>query len=131
MRVRKTDANGDMVFGGNQAAFWRNAPEGVAQVVNSRLQLWVGQWYLDLDSGTPYQTRVLGKYTDKSRDPVLRARILGSPGVTEIAAYSSFFDSNTRSFSLSATLKTAYSVTTDLGRTSTTANLDTTVYQDR
>ncbi len=56
----------------------------------------VGQWYLDLDEGTPYQTQVLGKYTEKTRDPVMQDRILGTPGVTGLKTYNSVFDGNTR-----------------------------------
>ncbi len=95
------------------------------------LHLWLGEWYLDLNEGTPYQTQVLGKYTEKTRDPVMRARILGSPGVTELKTYSSTTDGNTRTFSVSAEIVTAYTSLAPTGRVSATANLNTTVYQDR
>ncbi len=109
MRVRKVDANGDMVFGGDQASIHRDSPEAVAQVVESRLNLWSGEWYLDLNEGTAYRTEVLGKRTEASRDPVLRDRILSSPGVTEITAYSSVLNRETRGFAISATIATTYS----------------------
>jgi len=131
MRVRKTDATGDMIFGGNQVSFHRDSPDAVAQVVDSRLHLWIGEWFLDLDEGTPYQTQVLGKYTEKTRDPEMRARILASPGVTELKSYNSTFNSDTRAFSLSAELVTAYTALAPTGRVSSTANLNTTVYKDR
>lgn len=131
MRVRRVDANGDMVFGGNQAAFHRDTPDAVAQVVESRLNLWLGEWYLDLDEGTPYQTQILGKYTQLTRDPEMQARILGTPGVTELAAYGSTFDPQTRSFSVSARIITAYTAIQPTGRVSSTANLNTTVYRAR
>lgn len=108
MRVRRTDVSGDYVFGGGQAAFWRDAPEGVAQVVQSRLHLWSGEWYLDLDEGTPYRTEVLGKHTEATRDPVLQARILETPGVTEILTYDSRLDRQTRAFTVAAQIGTAY-----------------------
>lgn len=131
MRVRKVDVNGDMTFGGNQASFYRDQPEAVAQVVESRLNLWLGEWFLDLNEGTPYQTQVLGKYTEKSRDPVMQDRILGTPGVTELKAYSSTTNGNTRSFFVSAEIVTAYTSLAPTGRVSSTANLNTTVYKDR
>lgn len=131
MRVRKTDAAGDYVFGGNQQSFYRDQPEAVAQIVESRLNLWLGQWYLDLAEGTPYQTQVLGKYTEKTRDPVMRARILGSPGVSELKAFGSTFNGDTRALTVSAEIGTVYSTLTPTGRVSSTANLNTTVYQDR
>ncbi|BAU93365.1 hypothetical protein MPPM_4760 [Methylorubrum populi] len=131
MRVRKVDATGDYVFGGNQAAFHRDTPDAVAQIVESRLQLWSGQWYLDLDEGTPYETQVLGKRTEAMRDPALRARILDTPGVTEIADYSSVLNRDTRGFLVSAAIITDFSRTDQQGRTVNTATVTTSVREAR
>lgn len=131
MRVRKVGASGDMVFGGNQAAYHRDTPEAVAQIVESRLQLWEGQWYLDLDEGTPYETQVLGKRTEALRDPALRARILDTPGVTEIARYDSILNRDTRGFTVAATIETAFSRTDAQGRTTNTATINASVREAR
>lgn len=131
MRVRRVDEDGDMVFGGNQSAFHRDTPEAVAQVVESRLQLWEGQWYLDLEEGTPYETLILGKRTEASRDPALRARILDAPGVTEIVRYSSVLDRDTRRFTVAATIATQYGQTDLQGRTTNTATVSTSVREAR
>lgn len=109
LRVRKVDANGDRVFGGDQTAFHRNTPQAVAQVCESRLNLWTSQWYLDLNEGTPYETDVLGFRTEATRDAVLQARILGSPGVSEIKSYSSALNRQSRVFAPVATAETIYS----------------------
>jgi hypothetical protein len=108
MRVRAVDGDGDMRFGGDQASILRDSPDAVAQVVASRLHLWSGEWYLDLEEGTPYRTEVLGKRTEATRDPVVRARILDTPGVNEIRAYSSTLNRETRSLTIAATIDTAY-----------------------
>ena len=131
MRVRPVDETGDMVFGGNQAAFHRDVPEAVAQVVESRLQLWEGQWYLDLDEGTPYETQVLGKRTETLRDPALRARILDTPGVAEIARYDSVLNRDTRGFTVAATILTSFSRADLQGRTVNTATVSTSVREAR
>ena len=131
MRVRRVDEDGDMVFGGNQAAFHRDTPDAVAQVVESRLQLWEGQWYLDLAEGTPYETQVLGKRTEALRDPALRARILDAPGVTEIAGYNSVLNRDTRSFSVNTTVSTEFSRVDPQGRTVNTATVTTSVREAR
>ncbi|KAB7788051.1 hypothetical protein [Methylorubrum populi] len=131
MRVRRVSSDGDMVFGGNQAAFHRDTPEAVAQVVESRLQLWEGQWYLDLEEGTPYETQVLGKRTETLRDPALRARILDTPGVTEIARYDSVLNRDTRGFTVTATIETAFSRTDPRGRTTSAATVSTSVREAR
>lgn len=108
LRVRKVDANGDRVFGGNQAAFWRNVPDAVAQICESRLNLWTNQWYLDRTAGTPYETDVLGYRTESVRDLVLQARILETPGVSGLVAYGSATDRNTRTFTPTAEVATIF-----------------------
>lgn len=115
MRYRKLDADGDMVFGGGQAAFYRDQPEAPAQAVQTRLALRTGEWFLDTSAGTPWNTKVLGKFTASVRDATLRKRIIGTQGVTEITAYSSTFDPATRKFSVEATISTAYGQTTVSG----------------
>lgn len=131
MRVRRVDENGDMIFGSNQAAFHRDTPDAVAQIIESRLQLWEGQWYLDLDEGTPYETQVFGKRTEAMRDPALRARILDTPGVSEIASYTSVLNRDTRGFSVSATVTTNFSRTDTQGRTINIATVATSVREAR
>lgn len=113
MRIRKVEPEtGDMRFGSGQADFWRDVPDGVAQHVQSRLQLYRGEWFLDIADGTPWRTEVLGKYTGPTRDMVLRARILETPGVTAITAYDSALNRDTRAFTAQATISTQYGATT-------------------
>ena len=108
MRVRKQDANGDKVWGHGQADFWRDQPEAVAQLVQTRLGLWLGQWFLFSTDGTPYQTKILGKRTEATRDPLLQARILQTPGVQAIKQYSSALNRDTRAWSVRGLIDTIY-----------------------
>lgn len=112
MRYRKLDENGDMRFGRGASDFWRDVPEAPAQAVKTRLCLRLGEWFLDTTDGTPYATQILGKHTSGTRDAAIRERIVGTQGVTSLDAYSSTFDPNTRSFTVSATISTAYGATT-------------------
>lgn len=130
MRVRKVDASGDMRFGRNQADYHRDSPDGVAQVVESRLNLWEGQFYLDLEEGTPYETQVLGRRTEALRDPALRTRILQTPGVARIEAYASALDRATRRLTVQATIATIYS-RGGAGASATQAPVLTSVRVDR
>lgn len=111
MKYRKLDANDDYTFGGNLASFWIDQPEAPVQAVKTRLMLQQGEWFLDLRDGTPWKTRVLGKYTSATRDPVLRRRILGTQGVTGIASYGSQFNPNTRQYDMQAVINTVYGTT--------------------
>lgn len=108
MRYRKLDANGDYTFGHQQADFYRDQPEAVAQAVQTRLGLFTGEWFLDTTDGTPWRTDILGKYTQGAYDAVLKDRILQTDGVKSIDAYSSSLDRNARRLTVNATISTIY-----------------------
>jgi hypothetical protein len=108
MRYRKLDQDNDMQFGNQQADFYRDVPEAPAQAVGTRLRLVSGEWYLNINEGTPYQGGVLGKYTKDSADPVIRSRILGTQGVDSILDYESGFDPDTRAFAARGEINTIY-----------------------
>ena len=74
----------------------------------TRLELFLGEWFLDTSAGTPYLTKVLGKYTESTRDATLRSRILGTTGVKSLLAYGSQLNRDTRIFSVQATVDTIY-----------------------
>jgi hypothetical protein len=108
MRYRKLDSNGDMVFGNQQADFYRDKPEAVAQAVWTRLRLWVGEWFIDVTEGTPYQQAALGTNKSKTIEPAIRARILGTEGVTSIESFDMIVDPDNRVTSIYAVINTAY-----------------------
>lgn len=108
MKYRKLDPSGDYTLGSG-ADFHANTPEAVAQAVLTRLRLWLGEWFVNTSDGTPWETEVLGKRQQrKNPDSAIKRRILGTPGVTEIADYASTYNGETRQFSISATINTAY-----------------------
>lgn len=110
MRYRRLDADRDMTFGQGLLNFLIDSREAVAQAVLTRLLLLRGEWFVDLTEGTPYATEVLGYHTRGTRDAAIRARILGTPGVVTITAYSSTLID--RAFSVTATLDTIFGQTT-------------------
>ena len=131
MRVRKVDKNGDYVFGGDQLAIERDTSDAVGILVEARMNLWQGQWYLDRSEGTPYEQQVLGKRTEGLRDPALQARILDTQGVVEIEAYSSVLDRQTRALTVSAAIQTVYSRAYLAGQRANTANITVKVENGR
>lgn len=104
MRGRKLDANGDMLLGHGRADYWINDRRGVGQVVQTRLSLWRGQWFLNTQDGTPWATQVLGKYTDNTRDEAILNRIYGTPGVVNVTAYSSVLARQARAWTVHANI---------------------------
>lgn len=97
---------------GTVADFHIDTPDAVAQAVKTRLALWVGEWFLDVTEGTPWNEQVLGKrLRGKNYDAAIRQRILGTEGVLELADYTSSIDPNSRALSVAATITTAYGTT--------------------
>ena len=112
MRYRKLDVDGDYSFGHGQNDFWTDVPDAVAQAVTTRLQLYRGDWFLDTNEGMPWMTEVLGRYTSGTRDPAIKARILGTQGMLEIDEYSSGLLRDSREFFVNANITTIYSENT-------------------
>ncbi|OKP02627.1 hypothetical protein [Xenorhabdus eapokensis] len=110
MRYRREDSNGDYSFGQGDNTFLVNSPETVAQAVKTRLNLWRGDWFLDMAEGTPYRETVLEKnYTSAM---AIRERILGTEGVIEIVSLDATRNPVTRKITLTATINTRYGRTT-------------------
>ena len=112
MKYRKQDANGDMVFGNGLLDFYIDSPEAVGQSVETRLKLWLGEWFLNVEDGTSYQTNVLGTNKAKSAPIAIRERIFKTAGVTEIVSFDYDINADTRKLSVRATINTIYGQTT-------------------
>lgn len=112
MKYRKLDAAGDYVLGSG-SDFLIDTPEAVGQAVLTRLKLWRGEWFINIEDGTEWETEVLGKrFQNTNPDASIQGRILGTQGVLEISDYSSTFDGNARQLKVIATITTIYGVTT-------------------
>lgn len=109
------DSAGDATFGRGLQNLFIDSSDGVGQVVMTRLRLFLGDWFLDQSQGTAWRTQVLGNYTGATRDMVVRTRVLGTPSVTGITAYSSSLNRDTRAWSVQATISTQYGATTITG----------------
>lgn len=108
MIYRRLDRNGDFTLGHGLADYLRDTPETVGQAVATRLRLQAGEWFLDLQEGTPYVQGVYGRHTQASYDLVLKARILETRGVTAITAYESRFNAETRTLTVAVSIDTVY-----------------------
>lgn len=97
-----------MTFGHEQQDFWRNVPDAPAQAISTRLKLWLGEWFLDITDGTPYQTNILGVDNLQNVDPVLRERILETEGVDEIISLDVDYNADNRHINVSAVVSTIY-----------------------
>lgn len=112
MRVRQLSPTGDYQFGNGQLDFLINSPQAVAQVVETSLRLWLGEWYLNINDGTPWLEGVFGYNSKDEADQTLIQTILGVQGVQDLTNWNSTVDPVTRAYtSISATLDTIYGQT--------------------
>src|SRR3990172_6166732 len=111
MRYRKLSKTGDFTFGRGNGNFLVDTPEAVAQAVKTRLQLSQGEWFLDIESGTPYASKILGAGKIGLYDAAIQDTILGTQGVRSIAAYASGVNPNSREAFVSCTIDTVYGAT--------------------
>ncbi len=93
--------------------------EAVVQGIRIRLQLWRGEWFLDLDAGMPYlptedgavdeRAAILGQRFDSVKTRVaVRKEILSTPGVLDIPELRTTFDGPTRTLGIEFRAKTAF-----------------------
>lgn len=86
-----------------------NGAEQVRQQLLIKLKLWVGEWFLDTDFGTPYLQSILGKQlTLSGAVAAIRKSILEVEGVQQITQFSYTFNNTTRTLSLEFTVSTPY-----------------------
>lgn len=111
MRYRKLTSDNDMVFGNGQLDFWRDVPEAVGQSAMTRLLLWLGEWFLDIEEGTPYMQGILGKHSLQEANTIIQDRVLTGQGVVDIQDYETLNDQETRTLTPSFKLDTIYGPT--------------------
>jgi hypothetical protein len=98
--------DGDMRFGHGRDDYYIDNPAAVAQAIKTRLGLWTGEWFLNLNEGTNWTNivGVVGAYN--VRDTVVRARILQTPYVTSLYDWKS--EIWNRKYSASGKVVTAF-----------------------
>lgn len=111
---RKLDEYGDYTFGHGLSDFYKDS-EAVAQAVKTRLLLLYGEWWEDLEHGTPLFQEILRRsMSDKSVqavDLIIKDRILEVDGVDAIIDYKSTVNKRTRVYEAEVELSTIYGET--------------------
>lgn len=108
MTVRRLDENGDIVTSGQQFITER---EEIAQTIKTRLALFLGEYFRDITDGTPWYEQILGKFSSLDTvEAVLRVRIAASPGVIRLTSFETDFDIDSRTYSVTAGVLTAFGV---------------------
>lgn len=111
MRYRKLTADDDYSFGNSQLDFYRDEPAAVGQAVKTRLLLWLGEWFLDIEEGTPYMQGILGKYSVDVANTTIQDRVINTQGLVDFENYESVKDADNRSLSVEFDINTIYGPT--------------------
>lgn len=75
--------------------------EAIRQNLQARLSFFLGEWFLDVDSGVPYYQDVLKKNPDPVvLDGVFKDAILGTPGVLGLEEFDMQLDTSLRQLKL-------------------------------
>ena len=106
------DSDGDMVV--DSDLHFSTGAEAVAQGIRIRLQMFKGEWFLDLDTGVPYWDDLLGaKYNEVRARAAFRDAIVSAPGVDELITLKVTFDGATRTLAVSWEVRCAFGAFTD------------------
>lgn len=88
MLIREMDDNNDMQFGRSMQDFIQDSPEAIVQLLRTRLKLWQGEWFANINDGTPWAQDVLGNRKAGLFHEAIRGRVLSTYGVKNIIQYS-------------------------------------------
>lgn len=100
LRVRALSPTGDMTFGQGSANYLVDSPQAVAQIVQTTLKLWRGEWFLALNAGVPYMTQVVGRVNSSVASMVLQDAVLAVPGVVNVGNVTVQLNNQTRQLSV-------------------------------
>lgn len=98
VEIGREDSARDLVFVDGDLVLLHGS-KARAQRIYVAMAHFRGEWFLDLNAGTDYFGRILGKSSDLSRRAEFRRRILGVPGVVEITTMALSLDARTRNLS--------------------------------
>jgi hypothetical protein len=112
LKYRKLSPTKDYTFGNGSLDFITDI-DAVAQAVYTRLYLWRESYWRDLNAGIPMTQRILGQIGSSANltaiDGLIQAEISGTKDVISIVSFESAFDSESREYTYTCTINTAYS----------------------
>lgn len=107
MTVRKLNQDtGDIETSGTQFIGGR---EEIAQTIQTRLRLFLGEYFRDIQDGTPWFQQILGKFSNLNiAEALLRNRILETEGVVKLLTFSMDYGLETRKLTVTSSVLTTY-----------------------
>lgn len=104
------DASHDLYQSAQSGVAIASGVDSVVQGITTRLRLFRGEWYLDVNAGMPWFEEV---FTDGGQDirrieSALKTQILAEPGANSILSFNLDFDGPTRDLAASFEVDTIY-----------------------
>ena len=108
---RALDSNNDLIIEKGQLKLVEDAAETI-QHVRSRLLFYLGEWFLDLQAGTPYFQEIFTKPANLANiESILKSRILNTPGVSRLLEFTMDYEgSSNRRLTVSFSAETIYGI---------------------
>ena len=108
--IRALDANHDPIYGNGVGSFLADI-DAVAQIIQTRLLLFQGEWWAALQDGLPLFQSILGSNNGKKTTVIsdlIRTVIEGTPYVTQVGTIVTNFDNATRQYTFACAVKTQF-----------------------
>lgn len=107
MTVRRIDpVTGEIATSGQH---FLSGIEEIAQTIDTRLSLHLGEYFRDINEGTPWYQVILGKEGSlHSKEAAIKNRIVRTPGVVRITSFTTDFNDDDRSYSVIVEAMTVY-----------------------
>lgn len=106
---RTLDSNNDLIINEGRLKIVEEGAE-VVQHVRSRLQFYLEEWFLDLNSGTPYFQQIFTKPVNLANiESIFKTRILNTPGVNILTSFALNYEgASIRKLTVSFSAETIY-----------------------
>jgi len=106
---RALDKNNDLIVESGSLKIVSDGAE-VVQHVRSRLLLYMGEWFLDLQAGTPYFQQIFVKPVNLSNvESIFKRRILDTPGIEKLLEFTMVYEgASIRKLTISFSAETIY-----------------------
>lgn len=111
MISRALDSDNDLVIEGARLKVVEQGDE-VVQHVRTRLQFYLEEWFLNLESGTPYFQQIFTKPVNLANiESILKSRILNTPEVNNLIEFAMTYEgASIRKLHVSFSAETTYGV---------------------
>jgi hypothetical protein len=108
---RALDSNNDLIIESGQLKLVEDAAEAI-QHVRTRLQFYLEEWFLDLNSGTPYFQQIFTKPANLANiESIFKSRILNTPEIKTLTEFSMDYEGGSvRRLTVSFSAETTYGV---------------------